>query len=102
MKQIAPSTECLILVETHHLTAEQPTAKMRTGCLILVETLDSRLAEFASIADAGKAALCLLRSLLSNMGFVQEHLTETQADNQGAACKWRPHNSQHVERDTLT
>ena len=23
--------ECLILVETHHLMAEQPTAKMRTG-----------------------------------------------------------------------
>jgi hypothetical protein len=41
------------------------------------------LAEFASMADAGKAALCL-RSPLSDMGSVQEQPTETQADNLGA------------------
>jgi hypothetical protein len=45
--------------------------------------LSSTEAEFASMADAGKAAL-YLRSLLSDMGFVQEHPTEIQADNRGA------------------
>jgi hypothetical protein len=45
--------------------------------------LSSTEAEFASMADAGKAAL-YLRSLLSDMGFVQEYPTEIQADNRGA------------------
>jgi hypothetical protein len=45
--------------------------------------LSSTEAEFASMADAGKAAL-YLRSLLSDMGFVQEQPTEIQADNRGA------------------
>jgi hypothetical protein len=45
--------------------------------------LSSTEAEFASMADAGKAALCL-RSLLSDMGFAQELPTEIQADNHGA------------------
>jgi hypothetical protein len=45
--------------------------------------LSSTEAEFASMADAGKAALCL-RSLLSDMGFVQELPTEIQADDHGA------------------
>jgi hypothetical protein len=45
--------------------------------------LSSTEAEFASMADAGKAAL-YLRSLLSDMGFVQELPTEIQADNHGA------------------
>jgi hypothetical protein len=35
------------------------------------------------MADAGKAALCI-RSLLSDMGFIQEFPTQTQADNRGA------------------
>jgi hypothetical protein len=35
------------------------------------------------MADAGKAALCL-RSLLSDMGFIQEFRTQIQADNRGA------------------
>jgi hypothetical protein len=35
------------------------------------------------MADAGKAAL-YLRSLLSDMGFLQENPTEIQADNRGA------------------
>ena len=39
--------------------------------------LSSTEAEFASMADAGKAAL-YLRSLLSDMGFVQEFPTEIQ------------------------
>jgi hypothetical protein len=51
-------------------------------CLPTV-ALSSTEAEFASMADAGKAALCL-RSLLSDMGFVQELPTEIQADNHGA------------------
>ncbi len=45
--------------------------------------LSSTEAEFASMADAGKAAL-YLRSLLSDMGFVQDLPTEIQADNRGA------------------
>jgi hypothetical protein len=45
--------------------------------------LSSTEAEFASMADVGKAALCL-RSLLSDMGFVQEFPTQMQADNRGA------------------
>ena len=45
--------------------------------------LSSTEAEFASMADAGKAALCL-RSLLSDMGLLQDFPTETQADNRGA------------------
>ncbi len=45
--------------------------------------LSSTEAEFASMADAGKAAL-YLRSLLADMGFEQELPTETQADNRGA------------------
>jgi hypothetical protein len=45
--------------------------------------LSSTEAEFASMADAGKAAL-YLRSLLSDMGFAQNFPTEIQADNRGA------------------
>ena len=45
--------------------------------------LSSTEAEFASMADAGKAAL-YLRSLLSDMGFTQDLPTEIQADNRGA------------------
>jgi hypothetical protein len=45
--------------------------------------LSSTEAEFASMADAGKAAI-YLRSLLEDMGFIQEHPTEIQADNRGA------------------
>jgi hypothetical protein len=45
--------------------------------------LSSTEAEFASMTDAGKAAL-YLRSLLADMGFDQEYPTEIQADNRGA------------------
>jgi hypothetical protein len=45
--------------------------------------LSSTEAEFASMADAGKAAL-YLRSLLAEIGLLQEHPTEIQADNHGA------------------
>jgi hypothetical protein len=41
------------------------------------------LAELSSMADAGKAALCL-RSLPSDTGFAQEFLKETRANNRGA------------------
>jgi hypothetical protein len=43
-------------------------------------------AEFASMADAGKAALCL-RSLLSDIGLLQECPTETLADNHHGAMQ---------------
>jgi hypothetical protein len=49
--------------------------------LILVAT--PQLAEFASIADAGKAALCL-QSLPSDMGHAQQFPSETRANNRGA------------------
>jgi hypothetical protein len=42
-----------------------------------------QLAEFASMAEAGKAALCL-PSLSFDMEFVQELPTETQTNNQRA------------------
>jgi hypothetical protein len=45
--------------------------------------LSSTEAEFASMTDAGKAAI-YLRSLLADMGFTQENSTEIQADNRGA------------------
>jgi hypothetical protein len=45
--------------------------------------LSSTEAEFASMADAGKAVLCL-RSLLSDTGLLQDFPTETRADDRGA------------------
>ena len=45
--------------------------------------LSSTEAKFASMADAGKAAL-YLRSLLSDMGFTQDLPTEIQADSRSA------------------
>jgi hypothetical protein len=45
--------------------------------------LSSTEAKFASMADAGKAALCL-RSPLSDAGFEQNFPTEMLADNRGA------------------
>jgi hypothetical protein len=54
----------------------------RCRCLPTV-ALSSTEAEFASMADAGKAVL-YLRSLLSDMGFAQDLPTETQADNRGS------------------
>jgi hypothetical protein len=50
--------------------------------------------------DAGKAALCL-RPLLLDMGFTQEHPTETQADNRAAmqmATAQQPtHQTRHID-----
>jgi hypothetical protein len=65
----------------------------RWRCLPTI-ALSSTEAEFATMADAGKAALICLRMLRSDMGFIQEH--QMQANNRG---KWGRHNSQHVERD---
>jgi hypothetical protein len=62
--------------------------------------LSSTEAEFASMADAGKAAL-YLRSLLSDMGFVQNFPPKYKLIT-GAQCRWQRHSSLHVARGILT
>jgi hypothetical protein len=60
---------------------------------------NTRLAEFSSMADAGKAALCL-RSLPSeDVGFARKFPTETRADNavQMATTQQPTHRTRHID-----
>jgi hypothetical protein len=63
------------------------------------------LAEFSSMADAGKAALCLRSRLPSDAGFAQEFLTETRANNRGAVqmatSQQLTHRAPHIDTKKL-